>query len=287
MADWSDGYWETGDGLKLHYRDYAGPATRPPIICIPGLTRNARDFEGVADRLAGDWRVLCVELRGRGESAYAKDPMSYVPLTYLQDMEGLVAHLGLARFVLIGTSLGGLITMLMAMTNNKRIAGALLNDVGPVLDMRGLDRIRAYVGKPQNWPTWLHAARSLAEAHGDIYPDWRIEDWLVYAKRVARVTQSGRIALDYDMRIAEPFKAPPPGEVDLWPAFRSLKTAPLTLIHGALSDLVSPETIARMKAEAPKLAVASVPQVGHAPTLDEPESVKAIEALLKRVAGNP
>ena len=114
MAEWSDGYWESSDGLRLHYRDYAGGASRPPIICIPGLTRNARDFEGVAERLAGEWRVICVELRGRGESAYAKDPMSYVPLTYLQDMEALIAALGLERFVLFGTSLGGLITMLLA-----------------------------------------------------------------------------------------------------------------------------------------------------------------------------
>jgi pimeloyl-ACP methyl ester carboxylesterase len=106
MAAWSDGYWWSNDGLRLHYRDHAGPADRPPIICIPGLTRNARDFEGVAGRLGGSWRVICVELRGRGESAYAKDPMTYVPLTYLQDMEALIRELGLERFILFGTSLG-------------------------------------------------------------------------------------------------------------------------------------------------------------------------------------
>ena len=138
MADWSDGYWSSGDGLKLHYRDYAGEASRPPIICIPGLTRNARDFEGVAARLAGDWRLICVELRGRGESAHARDPMTYIPPVYLQDMEALVSELKLARYVLIGTSLGGLITMLMAATGKQRIAGALLNDIGPELETRGL-----------------------------------------------------------------------------------------------------------------------------------------------------
>src|SRR5918992_4423964 len=112
MGSWSDGYWESNDGLRLHYRDYAGDASRPPILCIPGLTRNARDFEGVAGRLAGARRLICVELRGRGESAYAKDPMSYVPLVYLQDLETLIAELALGRFLLFGTSLGGLITML-------------------------------------------------------------------------------------------------------------------------------------------------------------------------------
>src|SRR5688572_8961947 len=141
MADWSDGYWWSNDGLRLHYRDYAGDASRPPILCIPGLTRNARDFEGVADRLAGDWRLICVELRGRGDSAYAKDPMSYAPLTYLQDMEALIAELKFDRFILFGTSLGGLITMLLAASDSKRIAAALLNDIGPVLEPRGLDRI--------------------------------------------------------------------------------------------------------------------------------------------------
>src|ERR1044072_4197766 len=154
MAEWSDGYWETGDGLKLHYRDYAGPDGRPPIICIPGLTRNARDFEGVAERLAGDWRLICVELRGRGESGYARESASYVPLTYLQDMEALIAALGLERFVLFGTSLGGLITMLLAAAGRERIAGALLNDIGPVMETRGLEHIKGYVGRSQNWPTW-------------------------------------------------------------------------------------------------------------------------------------
>ncbi len=193
MADWSDGYWLSSDGLRLHYRDYAGDASRPPIICIPGLTRNARDFEEVAARLAGQWRLICVELRGRGESAHARDPMTYMPVTYLQDMEALVAELRLKRFILFGTSLGGLITMLMAANGRERLAGALLNDIGPVLEARGLDRIRSYVGRSQNWPTWLHAARAIAEVQGDRYPDWEIDDWLVYAKRLGRLNAtSGR-----------------------------------------------------------------------------------------------
>jgi pimeloyl-ACP methyl ester carboxylesterase len=112
MAAWRDGYWWSNDGLRLHYREFPGPADRPPILCIPGLTRNARDFEGVAGRLGGAWRVICVDLRGRGESAYARDPMTYVPLTYLQDMEALIRDLALERLILFGTSLGGLVTAL-------------------------------------------------------------------------------------------------------------------------------------------------------------------------------
>jgi pimeloyl-ACP methyl ester carboxylesterase len=285
MAAWSDGYWETGDGLKLHYRDYAGPAERPPIICIPGLTRNARDFEGVAERLAGEWRLICVELRGRGESGHAKDAMSYVPLTYLQDMEALIAALGLERFVLFGTSLGGLITMLLAATGKARIAGALLNDIGPVMEPRGLEHIRSYVGKSQNWPTWLHAARFLAEAQADRYPGWKLDQWLVYAKRLAKLTPAGRIVFDYDMRIAEPFRLPA-GEAgfDLWPAFSALAGIPSLIVHGEISDLLSAETVARMKAEVPTMESVTIPNVGHAPTLDEPEAQAAIDRLLERVS---
>lgn len=284
MAGWSDGYWSSSDGLKLHYRDYAGAASRPPIICIPGLTRNARDFEGVAGRLAGEWRLICVELRGRGESAHAKDAMSYVPKTYLQDIEALIADLALDRFILFGTSLGGLITMLLAASGKARIAGALLNDIGPVMEMSGLEHIRGYVGRSRDWPTWLHAARFLAEAQGDRYPDWQIEQWLTYAKRLCRLTPGGRIVFDYDMRIAEPFKLPS-GEAgfDLWPAFRALDGIPSLVVHGEISDLLSAATVEKMKAEVPSMESVTVPRVGHAPTLDEPEAVAAIEALLKRV----
>ena len=284
MADWSDGYWLSSDGLRLHYRDYAGDASRPPIICIPGLTRNARDFEGVAARLAGQWRLICVELRGRGESAQAKDPMTYMPLTYAQDMEALVAELKLERFILFGTSLGGLITMLLAASGRERIAGALLNDIGPVLEARGLERIRSYVGRSQNWPTWLHAARFLAEAQSDRYPDWELDDWLVYAKRLCRLGANGRIVFDYDMRIAEPFKQPQ-GDTgfDLWPAFRALAGIPSLVVHGALSDVLSAESVGKMTAELPMMESVTVPRVGHAPTLDEPAAQQAIDDLLNRV----
>jgi pimeloyl-ACP methyl ester carboxylesterase len=284
MAEWSDGFWVSSDGLKLHYRDYAGDASRPPILCIPGLTRNARDFEGVAGRLAGDWRLICVDLRGRGGSDHAKDPMTYVPPVYLEDLEALIAELKLERFVLFGTSLGGLMTMLLSMRGGGRIAAALLNDIGPVIETRGLDYIRSYVGRAQNWPTWLHAARELRDVQGDRYPDWSLDDWLVFAKRLCKLTPSGRVVFDYDMRIAEPFRAPA-GEsgFDLWTAFAGLNGIPSLVLRGELSDLLSAETVERMTAENPAMEAATVPRVGHAPTLDEPEAIAAIERLLGRV----
>ena len=168
---YNDGYWWSPDGLRLHYRDYAGGDDgRPPLLCLPGLTRNARDFEPLAQRLAGEWRLICPDMRGRAESAYAKDAMTYVPLTYMQDISRLLADLAITRFVAVGTSLGGIITMLMAATHREWLAGALLNDVGPALEEEGLARIRTYVGVNQSHPTWVHAARALADAKGDVYP---------------------------------------------------------------------------------------------------------------------
>jgi pimeloyl-ACP methyl ester carboxylesterase len=282
MADWTDGWWTSADDLRLHYRDYAGDGSRPPILCIPGLTRNARDFEGVADRLAGAWRLICVDLRGRGESGHAKDPMSYNPLVYTQDIEALLASLGLTRFAVFGTSLGGLVAMLMAVADRSRLAAVLLNDVGPELETAGLDHIRSYVGRPQAWPTWLHAARALCEAQKERYPDWNLDQWLVFAKRCCRLTAEGRVVLDYDMRIAEPLRQPAP-EVDLWPMFRALEGVPALLVHGGLSDLLSDAAIEKMRAAMPDLDVAIVPRVGHAPTLEEPEAVAGIDRLLARI----
>jgi pimeloyl-ACP methyl ester carboxylesterase len=285
LPDYTDGYWWSPDGLRLHYRDYAGDAAQPPLLCIPGLTRNARDYETLASRLAGVRRVIAVDLRGRGESAYAKDPMSYVPLTYLQDLEALIVELKLDRFVAVGTSLGGILTMLMASTHPERIAGAVLNDVGPEIDPAGLGRIRGYVGKANWHPTWMHAARAVAEANADVYPDYGIEQWLDMAKRLYRLNSAGRIVLDYDMKIAEPFRVPGnEAGPDMWRAFEALRDKPLLIVRGETSDILSGETAAEMDRRAINSELVTIPATGHAPTLTEPEAVAAIGRLLSRIA---
>ncbi|MFZ5747409.1 MAG: alpha/beta fold hydrolase [Pseudomonadota bacterium] len=282
---YADGYWWSNDGLRLHFRDYAGPADLPPVLCFPGLTRNARDYEGVAERLAGRWRVIAVELRGRGESAYAKDPMTYVPLTYLQDVEALLTHLGIGRFVAVGTSLGGILTMLLAATERTRLAGAALNDVGPELDPAGLARIRTYVGKSASYPTWMHAARAVAEANADVYPNFGIEDWLAMAKRLHRLTHGGRIVLDYDMKIAEPFRVPGnEAGPDMWKALDALSGKPVLIVRGERSDILPAGVAERMRDALPGSELVTVPATGHAPTLDEPEAAAGIERMLARVA---
>ena len=284
-AAFTDGYFWSRDGLRLHYRDFAGRDDRPPILCVPGLTRNIRDFEGLAARLAGDWRLLVVSLRGRGESAFAKDPLTYVPLTYLQDLEVLMGELALTRLISVGTSLGGLLTMLLSATHPGLLVGAVLNDIGPVVEAEGLARIKSYVGKGGNWPTWMHAARDVAANNAAVYPDHDTADWLRMTKQLCRITNAGRIVWDYDSRIAEPFRLPnADAGVDLWPAFETLAGPPLLSLRGELSDVLAPATQAAMARRLPSLTTVEVPRVGHAPTLDEPVAVAAIDALLQRIA---
>lgn len=279
----TDGVAWSADNVRLHWRDYPGDPARPALLCLPGLTRNARDFHALALRHAGSRRVLCVSFRGRGESGHARDPLTYVPLTYVQDMEQVIAAAGLERFVVLGTSLGGLVAMLMAAAEKPRMAGVVLNDVGPELLESGLARIRAQVGRGNGWPTWLHAARDIAERQAGVYPRWRTQDWLAHAKRLCRLSQAGRIVWDYDTRIAEPFRLPgADAPVDLWHAFEALRGVPVLSIRGALSDVFAGETHDTMKERLPDLTTVVVPDVGHAPTLEEPEAVAALDAFLAK-----
>ncbi len=282
---WSDRFWHSADGLQLHYRDYAGAADRAPVIVLHGLTRNARDGAELAGRLAGTRRVLVPEMRGRGMSDYAPDSASYNPVQYVADLVALLDQEGITRFVAVGTSLGGLMTMLLALQQPERIAAAVLVDVGPEIDPAGIERILEYVGQGGSFATWMHAARALQELHGDVHPDFALEDWLAMAKRVMALGANGRVAYDYDMSIADPFhvEAAPPA-ADLWPAFEALANRPLLLLRGESSAILSAATAREMQRRVPDLTVVTVPRVGHAPTLAEPQSIAAIEALLANVA---
>lgn len=284
MADFEDGYWDSADGLRLHYRDYSGPATRTPLICMPGLTRNARDFEPIAELLGGKRRMIAIDFRGRGDSAYAKDSMSYMPITYMQDVDALLRELDLKSFITLGTSLGGIVSMLLATIWKDKMKGAILNDVGPEIGAKGAERIRSYVGQGRSFETWMHAARAMAEAHGSVYPDYKLDDWLRLAKRTCKLSGNGRIVFDYDMKIAEPFKLPG-GEtgVDLWPVFDSLSGVPLLVLRGATSDILEKPVATKMLKKHGGATLVTVPRVGHAPSLDEPEALEAIKGFLAGV----
>ena len=283
MAEFVDRYWNSVDGIKLHYRDYAGPHERPPILCIPGLTRNARDFEPVADRYAGQWRVLSIDLRGRGGSARDPNPANYAPPVYVADVMKFLDQMGIADAVFIGTSLGGLCTMLLAASDNERIAGALLNDIGPEIDQAGIDRIGDYVGQSVHFPSWEAAAAAVAAQHQAAHPTWGPAEWMRYVRRVCREEQGG-IIFDYDLRIADNFqRAAGKPQIDAWPYYKALDGRPVTILRGELSDLLSEATATAMVAGLSDAELVTVPRVGHAPSLDEPESLAAIDRLLERV----
>ena len=289
MTGYEDRFWSSQDGLKLHYRDYPGDDQgRPPIVCLHGLTRNARDFAPLAEHLSPAWRVLCPELRGRGESEYARESASYTPPQYVADTIGLLDELGIDRFVAIGTSLGGLMTMLMAATTPERIAGAVLNDIGPYLEQAGLEKIKGYVGQGRSFPTWVHAARGLEEMHGDAHPNQDLPFWIAAAKRVMTLSSNARIVFDYDMKIAEPFARLDPAaeQANLWPALEGLRGRPVLIVRGGLSDLLSEATMAEMLTRLPEAEAITIPGVGHAPTLYEPECLAAIDRLLARIGGS-
>jgi pimeloyl-ACP methyl ester carboxylesterase len=291
LSIYSEISYSSPDGLRLYARDYApasGPA-RLPVICIHGLTRNSSDFEEVAPWIASfGRRVLAVDVRGRGHSAYDPDPSNYNPMVYAGDIIKLANDLGIGRAVFIGTSMGGLITMTLALRRQRLIAAAVLNDIGPAISMRGLERIADYVtnGKQQvpcNWTEAADYARSINEC---AFPSNTEDDWHKWARRGFVETETGQLAMRYDPNIAAPIRAGKlkPTSFLARHAFRRLaRNRPTLLIRGALSDLVEPEQVAQMRAAAPAMGVAEVPGVGHAPMLMEPEARAALREFLERV----
>ena len=283
---YQDANWTSADGLSLYFRDYAGPEgyDGPPVLCMHGLTRNSRDFAELAEHLAKTRRVIVPEMRGRGQSDYAPDSSTYNPKQYVADVELLLKQEGIEHFISVGTSMGGLMTMMLAAAKPGRLVAVVMNDIGPQVEAAGLTRIGGYVGQGRSYPTWLHAARSMSSVHSEAFPDYDLDAWIEMAKRTMVVSQNGRISYDYDMAIAEPFKEPGnAAPADLWPAFDALKGVPMVLVRGELSDLLSPETVAEMGRRNPAMTSVTVPRVGHAPMLSEPEATDAIDALLAKV----
>lgn len=289
MADsetrpYADGHYFVTDGLKLYYRDYPGGSPeRPPLLCLHALTRNSSDFAAFAELYSPRFRVIAPDFRGRGSSDYDPLPARYNPLTYAGDVLQLLDELKLDRAVFVGTSLGGLVTMAVAAAAPQRIAGAILNDVGPELSQAGLDRIMSYLGKDASFKSWDEAAEAIADNNRHLPKSYTHADWLAMAHRMCR-ERNGLIVYDYDMAIAVPLASAPTPTVDLWPFFAALAQKPLLVVRGEYSDLLSPETLERMRRAAPSASFAEVPGVGHAPTLGEPEALKAIDSFLRGLA---
>ena len=289
-ADWAasgaryrDAFVTVADGLSLHYRDYPGPTGKPPMLCLHGLTRNARDFADFAERYSPTWRVLALDFRGRGSSDYDPLPARYNPLTYARDVLQLLDQLRIEKALFVGTSLGGLVMMTIAAMAPDKIAASILNDVGPDVDVAGVERILTYVGKDRRFTSWDEAAEAIAANQGAAFDLYTHDDWVRMARRNCR-EEKGEIRFDYDMAIAEPFKTTGPvPRVDLWPLFEALGKKPLLVVRGSKSDLLTEATVARMQEAAPEMQLATVAGVGHAPELSEPEAIAAIDEFLAKI----
>jgi len=283
-ADFEDYFYPRADGrLQLYARDYGGEG--PALLMMHGLTRNSADFGDLAVRLAGRYRVVAVDQRGRGQSDYDTEPANYTPAIYCGDMLALIARLELDRPVLIGTSMGGLMAMIMGSMAPAAYRGIVLNDVGPVLEQSGLDRITGYIGKTAAVTDWQSAAAYCRDTSGYAFPGYDEDDWMAFAGRLFIEDEAGVPRLAYDPVIANGLQGDEPSAVppDLWPLWDALKPIPILAVRGAISDILSAETLAEMGERHPGMEAIEVAGVGHAPMLDEPEAVTAIEAFLSKV----
>jgi pimeloyl-ACP methyl ester carboxylesterase len=287
MAEYRSLWFESDDGLRLHVRDQ-GPEDAPlAVLCMHGLTRNGADFEALAARLDDRYRVLAPDVRGRGRSDRDPQPANYDVARYVRDTLGIVDELGLDRPLLAGTSMGGLMAMLMVAERPDAFRGLVLNDIGPVLEPAGLERIQGYVGTVEPLATWEDAARAVQAVNGIAFPHYGFDDWLAFARRTWRERDDGRVEPDYDPAISEAVKAGSGAAVppDLWPVFEALRSLPLLVVRGGISDLLSAETVATMRERKPDMEAVEAAGIGHAPMLDEADVVPALDAFIDAVAG--
>jgi len=280
MSKYTERFLRVPDGLSLFARDYAaeGGERGVPVLCLHGLTRNSSDFGVLASRIAAlGRRVIVPDVRGRGRSDNDPVPDRYRPNIYVSDAVALLDMLEIPHAVFIGTSMGGIITMLAAVMAPTRIAAAVLNDIGPEIDPRGIARIGSYVGKEGPFASWNEAIAAVRESQRDNFPDRDDTFWEGFARRVMR-EREGRVEYAYDPAIASTFGGAPPASMA--PLFEALAKVPVLVIRGALSDLLSEQGVETMRRIKPDLQYAEVPGVGHAPTLNESVSWNAIEKFL-------
>lgn len=274
--------FRASDGLGLVADVFGAASNRTPVVCVPGLTRNARDFTELASRLAANRLVVAVDLRGRGRSDRDPTARSYALGVYADDMVQLVDALEVERAVWIGTSLGGLVSMHVGFLAPNRVAGIVLNDIGPELAPEGLARIQSYAGKQGDVTSWLEAVAQVRSVSEMQTPGLSHEEWLDEAHQRYREMPNGRIVPDYDPAIVNG----PPSELEPWWVFDRLADIPLLLLRGELSDLLDADTVRTMEAVHPGLRAVVVPERGHAPLLNEPAAIEAVDAFLDEVDGN-
>jgi pimeloyl-ACP methyl ester carboxylesterase len=281
MPKFEEKYFRSRDGLKLYCRDYAGDPKKAPVLYLAGLTRNSSDFDRSAAHIAPGRRVISVDQRGRGRSQHDANWLNYHPGVYVDDMWVLLRELGVERVVVVGTSLGGIMAMVMASMRPQQLAGVVLNDVGPELEILGSRRIQSYVGATHDIPGWDEAVAHLKRNFGSVYPDLTDDRWLEFARNSFEDAPGGGVRYAYDPRIADLLRLLPYGAVPpMWYAYAALRSLPTLAIRGALSDLLSPQVFERMRREKPDLQQLTVPNRGHAPLLHESPCQDAIDRFL-------
>ena len=282
---WRDLYGMTQDGVRLHMRDYGdAKSTLTPIVCLPGLTRNAADFDDLARALTRNTgrRVLVLESRGRGGSEWAKKPEDYSIPVEVGDLIHMLDIFAIKRAVFVGTSRGGLLTMVLAAMRPDLIAASVLNDIGPVIEPAGLLRIKSYVGKSVLLPDFTVATAALSRSHGPFFPALSTDDWDVFARGTWSAGEGG-LSLSYDPAISSTLKdydpeAPAP---DLWPFWEALAVKPCLIIRGELSDLFTDGTAQKMAQGKSHCAIHVVPGQGHAPLLRDQPTMQAIAGFIE------
>jgi len=282
---YTENFWSSHDGLRLYARVYPGPdPLARTVLCLHGLTRNSRDFEDLAPHLQRRYRVIVPDVRGRGLSARDPNPQNYQPAIYLQDILALIDTVDAQRVAVVGTSMGGLLAMMLAVKSGHRVSGLVLNDMGPEVDPVGLERIKGYAGRlpsPKNWDEAVAQTRSM---FGNAWPNLSSERWSALTRRGYREDEKGGVNVDADPMIGEMLRAAPAATANLWPFWKALRGIPMLAIRGAQSDILSSATFANMKTENPELIQLEVAQRGHAPLLDEPQCMAAIDAFLAQLS---
>jgi pimeloyl-ACP methyl ester carboxylesterase len=280
-----DHFYRSADNrLDLYARIY--PGNGPTLLMMHGLSRNSADFEPLIDALDDNYHVVSVDQRGRGRSDYDPDPANYLPDIYTADMFALLDELNIDKVTAIGTSMGGLMAMIMGAVQKDRLSGIIINDIGPEVDPAGIARIQSYVGKTEAVLTWEDAADACRDINSAAFPKFRDADWLNFAKRTY-VQENGSIHPAYDPAIANSMEGEQPATVptDLWQMWDMLTDLPMLLVRGAITDILHRKTAAEMEnRHSGPFKRVDVAHVGHAPILDEPEAVSAIQHFLKQHA---
>ena len=263
---------------RVAYTEWGDPGNPRVLVCVHGLTRNGRDFDALAEALSGDYRVVCPDVVGRGASDWLEDKSEYGYPRYVSDMRALIAHLGAPQVHWVGTSMGGLIGMLLAAIPESPVTRMVMNDVGPFLPKAALERIVAYVGEDPRFADMASLDAYLSEIYAPFGP-FTEDQWQGLVESSARVLDDGEIALAYDPGIALPLRAMAPEDIDMWQVWESV-TAPVLVLRGESSDVLLAETAERMTATGPGARLQQLPGVGHAPTLMSDDQIGLIRSWL-------